>query len=61
MTMTSKQEIWHQAPFENDLWINEDGLLVNTAALEERTTYFEVVRVPVQSVPDHDLVGEYAL
>ena len=59
--MTSKQEIWHQDPFEKDLWINEDGLLVNTAALEERTTYFEVVRVPVQPVPDHDLVGKYAL
>ncbi len=59
--MTSKQEIWHQDLFDNDLWINEYGLLVNTAALEERTTYFEVVRVPVQLVPDHDLVGEYAL
>jgi hypothetical protein len=61
MMMTSKQEIWHQDPFENDLWMNEDGLLVNTAALEERTYYVEVVRVPVQPVPDHELVGEYAL
>lgn len=35
--MTSRQEIWNQDPFEKDLWMNEDGLLVNTAALEERT------------------------
>jgi len=60
MKMTSRQEIWNQDPFEKDLWMNEDGLLVNTAALEERTYYVEVVRVPVQPVPDRKPVDEYA-
>lgn len=64
--MTLRQEIWHQDPVEKDLWINENGLLVNTAALEERANYFEVpelVCVPVQPTPasEHELVSGHTL
>ena len=40
-------EIWCQVSFDSDLWENESGLIVNTAALEEREMYFEVTRIPV--------------
>ena len=65
-SMTLRQEVWHQDPFEKDLWINENGLLVNTAALEERASYFEaaeLIRVPVQPAPasDQELVGGHTL
>lgn len=51
--MTSRQEIWYQDSLEQDLWVGESGLLVNTAALDERASCFEVaelVRVPAQPV-----------
>lgn len=61
--MTLRQEVWHQDPAEQNLWVGENGLLVNTVALEERASYFEVVRVPVQPLPvsDHEPVAERAL
>ena len=60
--MTSRQEVWHQDPIDNDMWANENGLLINTAALEERASYFEVaelVRVPARPAPisGNELVG----
>ena len=64
--MTLRQEVWHQDSAEKDLWINENGLLVNTAALEERASYFEVaelIRMPAQLAPasDQELVGGHIL
>lgn len=44
--MALRQEVWHQLPTEPDMWLSESGLLVNTAALEERTYYYDVVRMP---------------
>lgn len=38
-------ECWQQDPGEPDLWYGDGGVIVNTAALEERAFYFEIVRV----------------
>ncbi len=42
-----KSEVWYQDALEADLWHNDKGLLVNTAALDEREAFFEVTRVAV--------------
>ena len=57
-----RQEIWHQDPVERDLWVGEHGLLINIAALEERTYYAEVVRVSVQplQIADYEPAREHA-
>lgn len=47
-------EVWYQDTLEQDLWHNDKGLLVNTAALQEREAFFEVTRVafqPTQRTP----------
>lgn len=38
-------EVWYQDTQNHDLWSNEQGLLVNTAALNEREAYFDITRV----------------
>ena len=38
-------ESWRQHPAEPDLWIGDNGLLVNTAALAEREHYYHVTRI----------------
>ena len=38
-------ECWQQDPDAPDLWHGDEGVIVNTAALEERAFYFEIVRV----------------
>ena len=45
---TGKIEIWYQDSLDNDLWHGEHGVLVNTAALNEREAYFQVSRIPAQ-------------
>ena len=46
MVSTNKPpETWTQDPEERDLWHGENGVILNTAALEERTAYYEVVRL----------------
>lgn len=59
--MKLKQEVWHQDSVETSLWMGENGLLLNTAALEERTFYFEVVRIPAQtlSTSGHEPEGKH--
>lgn len=61
--MALRQEIWHQDPFEKDLWVGENGLLVNAVALEERAYYAEVVRMPAQPIPvsNHEPEGEFVI
>jgi hypothetical protein len=39
-------EIWYQDVEDSNLWFGEHGVMVNTAALDEREFYFEVIRVP---------------
>lgn len=39
-------EIWFQTNFDGDLWEAETGLIINTAALEEREAFLTVSRIP---------------
>lgn len=39
-------ETWRQDDSDPDLWHHASGIIVNTAALEERTFYYRVIRVP---------------
>ena len=41
-------EVWYQDVEDSDLWFGEHGVMVNTAALNEREFYFDVIRVPHQ-------------
>jgi hypothetical protein len=41
----SKTEIWYQDVEELDLWFGEHGLMVNSAALQEREAFFDIIRV----------------
>ena len=45
MNSTINNEVWYQDTENHDLWSNDGGLLVNTAALDEREAYFDVTRV----------------
>lgn len=45
--MKLKLEVWRQIPEDPDLWLGEHGVLVNTAALEERSLYASIVRLPL--------------
>lgn len=38
-------EVWYQDVEDSNLWYGEHGVMVNTAALEEREFYYEVIRV----------------
>ena len=42
-------EVWYQDALEADLWHNDKGLLVNTAALNEREAFFDVTRVALEA------------
>ena len=39
------QEVWRQDSLDADLWHGSKGVIVNSAALEEREVYFEVIRL----------------
>ncbi|MGL4611664.1 MAG: hypothetical protein ACRCYY_18630 [Trueperaceae bacterium] len=41
-------EMWYQDIEDSDLWFGEHGVILNTAALDEREVYFEIIRVPQQ-------------
>ena len=47
-TPYKRQEMWTQDPEGHNLWHGEAGVIVNAAALEERSSYFDIVRVPSQ-------------
>lgn len=38
-------EIWRQDPENPDLWHGAHGVIINTAALEERKAYFDIVKL----------------
>ena len=44
-SLVKQIECWQQDPDAPDLWHGDAGVILNTAALEERAFYFEVVRV----------------
>lgn len=56
--MKANLETWHQDPFDPDCWFGENGLLINTAALDERSVFFEVVRVLSQPTLSAEPVNE---
>ena len=39
----SKTEFWRRDPKDLDLWHGENGLILNTAALDARKDYYNVV------------------
>ena len=45
-------ETWHQDPADADLWHGAAGVILNSAALQERESYFEVVRVRTTAALD---------
>lgn len=47
-----KKERWQQEVAEPELWLGENGVLVNTAALEERAYYFDIVRLPARGIAE---------
>lgn len=40
-------EVWRQDTDNQDLWHGDNHLIVNTAALQEREAYYEIVRIPM--------------
>lgn len=51
-------ERWHQDPTDRDLWHHQNGLIVNSAALAERESYYRIVRIDAES---SDIASFYAL
>ena len=39
-------ELWYQDPEDKNLWHGKHGVIINTAALNEREFYYTVVRIP---------------
>jgi hypothetical protein len=46
--MKANLETWQQDSFDPDLWIGANSLIINTAALDERSEFSEIVRVLAQ-------------
>jgi len=44
------KEVWQQDQTEHDLWHAPTGLMINTSALEERESYFQIIRVPAKGL-----------
>lgn len=38
-------EVWHQLPEDPDLWHGPHGVIVNSAALEQRKLSFALIRI----------------
>jgi hypothetical protein len=55
-----ESEVWQRDPEDTDLWHSKHGVIVNTAALEEREFYFDVIRVASQSVHQEKYTRAYA-
>jgi hypothetical protein len=43
-------EVWSQDLENSDLWHGKHGVIVNTAALNEREFYFDIIRLTAQPV-----------
>ena len=46
MTQLKPYEVWRQDVKDQDLWHGSKGVMVNSAALEARQVFFEIIRVP---------------
>ncbi len=59
MTSTTKTqpkpiEVWQQDSQQQDLWLFTNGIMVNSAALKERESYFDIIRIHNQDHSKHD-------
>jgi hypothetical protein len=43
--LTLETEVWYQDREDGDYWHGKRGIIVNTAALNEREVYYEIIRV----------------
>ncbi len=43
-------EVWQQDPENPDFWHGKHGVIINTAALNEREFYFDIIRLTQQPV-----------
>jgi hypothetical protein len=41
-------EVWYQDCDNPELWHGKHGVIVNTAALNEREFYYDIIRITVQ-------------
>jgi hypothetical protein len=41
-------EVWYQDPENSDMWHGKHGVIVNTAALNEREFYYDIIRITTQ-------------
>ncbi len=51
---TKNAELWYQDPEDSNLWHGKHGVIINTAALNEREFYYSVIRVghqPLYQMP----------
>ena len=52
-------EVWYQDREDRDYWHGEHGLIVNTAALNERDFYYAIVRIHT-CADNHKKQGNHA-
>lgn len=53
-------EVWYQDSENSDLWHGDHGVIVNTAALEERSFYYNVLRVTTHKAEPADVTADLA-
>jgi hypothetical protein len=41
-------EVWYQDREDSELWHGKHGVIINTAALNEREFYYDIIRITVQ-------------
>jgi hypothetical protein len=41
-------EVWYQDCDNPELWHGKHGVIINTAALDEREFYYDIIRITVQ-------------
>jgi hypothetical protein len=41
-------EVWYQDRDDADMWHGKHGVIINTAALNEREFYYDIIRITVQ-------------
>jgi hypothetical protein len=53
-------EVWQQDTQNPDLWHGPNGVMINTAALNEREFYYDVLRVRMQPFVKENYSRVYA-
>ena len=42
-------EVWYQDTVNSDMWHGKHGVIINTAALNEREFYYDIIRITQQA------------